>query len=398
MCCMKNWESYIDRQKEEYTRFRYPKELDAGIVVVIPCYNEPGLQATLHGLRACKPPAVNVLVAVIINSGVLSNNEAVNRNRITYEEVNRFATRYNESNFSFLPVLFEGLPRKHAGVGLARKIGMDLAVEHFWRNKTERGIIISLDADCLVSPNFLTSIYEAFQQDPRLGVTIHKVYHRVDEPGSKLEKQVRQYEAYLDYYRGMLKKIGFPYYYQTIGSAFAVLADPYVKVGGMGRQQGGEDFYFLHKVFEHGKAKELDDVVVYPLARYSDRVPFGTGPALQKMTGGSENTLEVYSRRSFLELKCLFDLVDAFFKQGREGVTARLHGLHPALSSYLKEIDFIGMVDDCNGNSTRLDTFRKRFFHHFNAFRIIKYLNRVHPNPFPREPISTVLSHPSSAG
>lgn len=394
MLRVKNWKSYIDRQKKEYTRFRYPKEFGAEIVVVIPCYNEPGLRATLHGLRACEPPAVSTLVAVIINSGVLSNNDAVAQNRITYDEVNLFASRYNESNFSFLPVFFEGLPRKHAGVGLARKIGMDLAVEHFLRNRTERGIIISLDADCLVSSNFLTSIYEAFQQDDRLRVTIHKVRHRVDEPGSELEKQVRQYEAYLDYYRGMLKEIGFPYYYPTVGSAFAVLADTYVKVGGMGRQQGGEDFYFLHKVFEHGKAKELNDVTVYPLARYSDRVPFGTGPALQKMMDEAGNTPTVYSRRSFLELKGLFDLVDAFFRQDREGVAARLHGLHPALSRYLNEIDFMRMVDDCNGNSTRLDTFRKRFFHHFNAFRIIKYLNRVHPDPFPREPISAVLSHP----
>lgn len=398
MLRVKNWKSYIDRQKKEYTRFRYPKDLDAGIVVVIPCYNEPGLQATLHGLRACELPAVNVLVAVIINSGVLSNNDAVIQNRITYEEVNQFAARYNEPNFSFLPVLFEGLPSKHAGVGLARKIGMDLAVEHFWKNKTEQGVIISLDADCLVSPNFLTSIYETFQQDPRLGVTIHKVCHRVDEPASELEKQVRQYEAYLDYYRGMLKEIGFPYYYHTVGSAFAVSASAYVKVGGMGRQQGGEDFYFLHKVFEHGKARELNDVIVYPLARYSDRVPFGTGPALQKMMDETGNTLEVYSRRSFLELKGLFDLIDTFFRQDREGVAARLHGVHPALLSYLNEIDFMGMVDDCNGNSTRPDTFRKRFFHHFNAFRVIKYLNRVHPNPFPRESISTVLSHPSPAG
>src|SRR5690554_1569815 len=144
---MKNWESYINRQKEEYTCFRYPQEVGAEMVVVIPCYNEPGLLGTLHGLRACNPSAVNVLVAVIINAGVLAGTEAVEQNRITYDEINLFASRYNTPNFTFLPLIFEGLPRKHAGVGLARKIGMDLALEHFWRNKTERGVIISLDAD-----------------------------------------------------------------------------------------------------------------------------------------------------------------------------------------------------------------------------------------------------------
>jgi hypothetical protein len=59
------------------------------------------------------------------------------------KRTNLFAERYNEDSFVFLPLLFEDLPRKHAGVGLARKIGMDLAVEHFLRNEKPRGIIVS---------------------------------------------------------------------------------------------------------------------------------------------------------------------------------------------------------------------------------------------------------------
>lgn len=384
---MKLWKSYIARQNKDYTRIRYPNEFDAGMVVVIPCYDEPGLIETLLNLALCHRPSVNVLVAVVVNSSVLANQQAVAQNRTTFNEVESFAKRYDDTGITFFPLLFEKLPRKHAGVGLARKIGMDLAVEHFLNNGTEDGVIVSLDADCTVSPNFLTSIYQSFQQDSWLCVTLHEVSHRVESLENHLEDSIRQYEQYLEYYSSMLKYIGFPYFYRTIGSAFAVSADAYVKVGGMGRQQGGEDFYFLQKVFELGKTKELKKTVVYPLARYSSRVPFGTGPALEKMRLQEEGVLHVYSIRSFMELKKLFDLVDDFFKIDIEKAEAMIEALHPALKIYFEDIGLKDMIDDCNRNSSRLETFKKRFFHHFNAFRIIKYLNSVHPDPFSYEHI-----------
>src|SRR5690554_1017888 len=386
---MKKWESYIKRQKEEFTRIPYPKEANAATIVVIPCLNEPGLLETLHDLFACTRPGVNVLIAIVINSGVQTDEASVLQNRATYSEVKDFSRQYNQTGFTFFPLLFEELPRKHAGVGLARKIGMDLAVNHFLENKSTGGVIVSLDADCLVSPDFLISIHHAFLEDSRLNATIHHVKHRVEKKDPILEKSIRQYEAYLRYYRYMLKKIDFPYYYQTIGSAFAVTADTYVKVGGMGRQQGGEDFYFLQKVFEFGKVKELAEAKVYPLARYSDRVPFGTGPALERMMHHPEEPLKVYSRRSFLELGRLFSRVDSFYRQPNDVMARYITDLHPELLAYLEEIGFEDILLDCNSNSARLDTFRKRFFHHFNAFRIIKYLNRVHPDPFPLEEVSS---------
>mgnify|MGYP000896856337 CR=1 FL=1 len=159
----------------------YPREVGAGMIVVIPCFNEPELRETLHSLRACHRPRVNVLVAIVMNSSERSDDDAVRQNRSTYAEVKAFSDRYNEPALSFFPLLFEGLPRKHARVGLARKMGMDLAVDHFLKNDMTRGVIVSLDADCLVSPNFLVSIHDAFQNDPRICTTIHDFSHRSEE-------------------------------------------------------------------------------------------------------------------------------------------------------------------------------------------------------------------------
>lgn len=387
---MKHWKPYIDRQNAAYTRVAPSPAINADLVVVIPCYNEPCLFDTLHNLRSCARPSSNVMTIVVFNAGERSDEAGIMQNRVSYEQAVLFADKYNEPGFHFLPVLFERLPRKHAGVGLARKIGMDLAVAHFLHNENYRGVIVSLDADCTVSDHYLTAIHNAFFHEPRPDVTVHHFHHRVEKNDPALENAVRQYEAYIRYFRDMLKQTGFPWYFHTIGSAFAVAADAYVRVGGMGRQQGGEDFYFLQKVFALGKVKELNDAGVYPLARFSDRVPFGTGPALQKIIGEPDGIMKVYSRRSFSELKRLFEIKDSLYQKEYQDIVNAMAQLHPSLGEFLLQNGFPEDMADCNKNSASLATFQKRFFHHFNAFRIIKYLNAVHPDPFQYEKISEV--------
>ncbi len=388
---MKHWKPYTERQKPEYNRIALPAEVNAEVIVVIPCFNEPALFDTLHSLRATVRPNVNLLTVIVFNSGEQSDEKGVLQNRLSYEQTLLFAEKYNEPGFHFFSLLFERLPRKHAGVGLARKIGMDLAVTHFLHNNNPGGIIISLDADCTVSDHFLDSIYSAFSADNSLNVTLHNFFHRVEMDDLLPVHAVRQYEDYIRYYREMLRQTGFPYYYHTIGSAFAVAADAYVRVGGMGRQQGGEDFYFLQKVFALGNVKELNDTFVYPMARLSQRVPFGTGPALQKIMEEPDGIMRVYSRKSFYELKRLFGMKDSFFGMKSEDVNVMITELDSSLVDFLQMTGFIDEVADCNRNSASLATFQKRFFQHFNAFRIIKYLNYSHPDPFLYEKISNVV-------
>ena len=187
----------------------------------------------------------------------------------------------------------------------------------------------------------------------------------------------------------MLRYVGFPYYYHTIGSAFAVSADAYVRVGGMGRQQGGEDFYFLQKIFQLGHIKDLNSVYVYPLARFSDRVPFGTGPALQKILEEPDKRIKIYSKESFSNLKLLFDMKEKFFKIDEAKIKIYIEELHPMLQCFLEETNFVHNINECNSNCSNKNSFNKRFFHHFNCFKIIKYLNYVHPSPFNFEKIDS---------
>jgi len=384
---MKNWLSYINKQKSEYRHTQLPTEHRVDMVVVIPCYNEPDVMTTLQSLLRSASPEISCMVAVIINSGEHAGQHAVEQNRKTMSEIQQFSEQHSRKEMQIVPLLFENLPKKHAGVGLARKIGMDLAVEYFYQMQNERGIIVSLDADCTVSDNFLANIHRAFKHNDKQNATIHNFLHRAENNDPTIEKAVRQYETHIRTFSNRLKEIGFPSYYHTIGSAFAVSADAYVRAGGMGRQQAGEDFYFLQKVFALGNVTLLEDVFVYPMARFSDRVPFGTGPALQKIIDEQHNSLKTYSTQSFEELKRFFDRKDSFFKTEKSTIQSSIIDLHPALHLFIEDNHILEAIEDCNRNCATIQSFQKRFFHHFNAFMIIKFLNFVHPNHFEKEPI-----------
>jgi hypothetical protein len=388
---MKHWRKYLSIQKKEYMQSALPIDFKADAVVVIPCFNEPALNITLTDILEKSTTEEKLLVVVVINSSVLTSESIVEKNRQTYLRTQEFAFVNSTPSVKIVPIIVEGLPRKHAGVGLARKIGMDLAIDYFLRIDNPEGIIISLDADCTISGNYFPNIINTFKTDKKISVVILNFDHRVEEGDLLLERAIRQYESYIRYFENALKCTGFPYYYHTIGSAFAVSADAYVQVGGMGRQQGGEDFYFLQKVFQMGSVKELPDVFVYPLARYSDRIPFGTGPALRKIIEDPENEMTVYSVDSFIILKTLFDMKDTFFRQSEEFIQSNIGQMHPSIKDFLIETHFVEDINDCNSNSATLVTFQKRFFHHFNAFKVIKFLNYVHPKYFELQPLSSSL-------
>ena len=247
---MRHWQKYIQKH-QAYNKYAVPVDFNYGMVVVIPCFDEPNVLTTLRSLMQCAPAQHPVGVLVVVNSSELSDEAIIKRNRATYKNLIAFAEEHNQPQLSFHALLCESLPRKHAGVGLARKIGMEWAVRGFLQSGNSDGVIISLDADCTVSENYLQLIEPQFAvYSPNCCVLNFKHRTRGDSPA--LQNAIDQYENYMWYFRNALKAIDFPFYYHTIGSAFAVLADAYVRTGGIGRQQGGEDFYFLQK--EIGRA------------------------------------------------------------------------------------------------------------------------------------------------
>jgi hypothetical protein len=353
------------------------------IIVVIPCYNEPDMMQTIKSLFDCDRGDFGVEIILVVNSYAISPEAVKNANRISFQEAGRFALANNAPGFSLYPILLEELPGHQTGAGLPRKTGMDEAVRRFRENNLPQGIIVSLDADTTVKRNYLTEIYRCFRQYRLRSATI-EFHHPVEhlDPEDAVRKATEAYERYLRHYRSALEYTGYPYAYYTIGSAFAVTMETYRQAGGMGKQQAGEDFYFLQKVFPLGKTRFIDTTCVYPAARTSDRVPFGTGPAIAKMIKEKRFFKSAYRKEAFDELKALFDRIPSFYQSSPGQIEALIKDFPEHLRNFLNVNDFPAKIEEINRHTASLENFRKRFFNYFTAFRIVKYLNSVHPDPF----------------
>lgn len=339
------------------------------MIVVVPCYDEPCLDRTLDSLYKASDASINVEVIIVINSGEQASDDVVSQNRLTYHFCQELATKW-KGHLILTPVLHENLRRKHAGAGYARKLGLDLAIARFLANDRVDGILISLDADTLVDFNYFTAIYSCFKAQAGLYGAVISFEHPLNDPDNTINLAIAHYELHLRYVNLCLKASGFPYAHHTVGSAFAISAGAYVKHGGMNRRQGGEDFYFLHKLFPHGDFVELNTTCVIPSARPSGRVPFGTGPQIRVFI--EQGYLVTYSFEVFLVLKELFDHVGAFF-------TSDDYSFLPSvMQSFLEQYDFVAQLKEIRSNVASREAFIKRFFVFFNAFTVVKFLNFAH--------------------
>ncbi len=370
-------DKYLKKQNKPALIEQSP-ETDLGIVVVIPCFREPCILQTLQSLLQCNLPLQKVEIIVLINHSEIASDEIKNYNQQTKREVENWITNNNIGKFSFFAIGPVELPKKWAGVGLARKSGMDEALRRFNMINKPNGIIVSLDADTLVSPNYLVEIEKHFARYPKnVGATI-SFQHQTEGLEEKQLQGILLYEKYLLYYKNSLSFIGYPNPMFTVGSAFAVTAESYVKRGGMTRRQAGEDFYFLQTLAQLGNVGEITTACVFPSARLSDRIPFGTGPALAKWMNNEIDLTKTYNFQAFIDLKSFFDVRSKLYQENEVGYKKHLSFLPESVSDFLMYDNFWIELDDLNKNCSTLKSFQGRFFQKFNAFKILKYLNFAH--------------------
>ncbi|WP_347838490.1 glycosyltransferase family 2 protein [uncultured Draconibacterium sp.] len=355
-----------------------------GIIVVIPCLREPDLYQTLNSLYSCNLPNCLVEVLVLINHSETAEPETIQLNTVTKTNADKWIAEHTKSGIRFYALGPVVLKKKWAGAGLARKKGMDEAIARFNSFNHTGGILVSLDADTLVAKNYLTEIEKHFIKNPKhVGATLAFEHQKIalDE---KHRRGIELYEKYLAYYKRALQFAAYPYAMFTIGSAFAVKADAYVKRGGMNRRQAGEDFYFLQNLVQLGTVGEITSTKVYPSSRLSDRVPFGTGPVLQKWMKGEEDLRSTYNFEAFKNIRELFLQINKLYKIQPEEYEAFIKSLSQAMRNFLEVDNFYAELNDLNNNCSRPETFHQRFFQKFNAFKILRFLNFAHEKFYPK--------------
>ncbi|MEO1451979.1 MAG: hypothetical protein AAFV07_20780, partial [Bacteroidota bacterium] len=274
-------------------------------------------------------------------------------------------------NLRHFALSLDPMPRKHAGVGLARKIGMDEAVDRLLQAENPSGLVVGLDADCSVSPNYLQALSHASMNFPKKEAFSLNFTHPLkgDEFSPEIYAAITDYELYLRFYVEALRWAGHPHAFHCIGSSMAVRADAYQARGGMNRRKAGEDFYFLQKFIQEGTLAELNETTVYPAPRASHRVPFGTGKAVQTLL--DQDTGQTgFAWESFIWLKNFIHQIPHWYRHDPE-----IH--NHSLTIYLIEKGWLDKIKEIRSQVKTEAAFVKRFYKWFNGLRVLQYLHEA---------------------
>jgi hypothetical protein len=367
-------------------------EAGTSVIVIIPCFLEPDILKTLQSLLTCTPIQGLAEVIVLINESENCTRADSDYNKGTLNEIQQWIEEHPKDWLKFHPVGPVRFPPKWAGVGLARKTAMDEALYRFNFLNLSEGIIVSLDADTLVEKNYFQAITEHFQlHKDDVGATL-RFSHTTEEFPERQKLGIRLYEQYLWYYKNALGFCGYPNALYTIGSAFAVKADAYMKRGGMTRRKAGEDFYFLQTLTQIGHIGEINATCVYPSARVSQRVPFGTGPFMKKWMDGSDMEYFTFNFEAFRDLKKFFDQRHKFYRVTKEELLQSESLWPESIKAYIQEERLLDDFENLSENCSRQEIFNNRFFQIFNAFRILKFLNFAHPVYYIKKPLAECIS------
>ncbi len=345
-------------------------------IIVIPCYREPDWKTTLDCLAQCESPTNPIEVLVILNHSEVDCDAVKAEQHIALQSIREWSIQHGSHQMQFHAIDASNLPKKHAGVGLARKIGMDEGLHRLnGAGNLRDGFIACLDADCRCQANYLLALEDHFQQHPKTpGCSLYFEHPMDGDLTPETYDAVIKYELHLRYYVEALRFASFPYAYHTVGSSMAVRPFAYMSQGGMNRKKAGEDFYFLNKIIPMGNFTEINDSVVIPSPRTSDRVPFGTGRAVAKYYGQSH--FPTYAWSSILELKSFFTWVhqhDPFTdKSNRIPDSRHLPGI---MSEYMDATNGWDQWQKCIASTCDLKTYRRRFFQWFDAFQCMKCLH-----------------------
>jgi hypothetical protein len=169
------------------------------------------------------------------------------------------------------------------GVGLARKIAADTSLSLINDGIIKHPWIFSTDADVELPAGYFETVNDLASDNAAVCLNFKHVSE--DESMSTLQSH---YDFKLRYYQQGVSHIESCYHYIPLGSTLIVNAQAYVQVRGFPCRSGGEDFYILNKLAKVGHIYQPEKPVVKINIRFSDRVPFGTGPALQKLADDVE--------------------------------------------------------------------------------------------------------------
>jgi hypothetical protein len=361
-------------------------ETDFSGAVVIPALAESShLFATLASLAANPAELLaRFLIVVVVNQK--ADAPAADRldNGATLARLATYSLDFASLRLAWVDAASPGreLPIKGGGVGLARRIGLDLALPRLAGDGNDT-LLVSLDADTLVEPTYLPAIVRHFRET-EAGGSVIPFHHR--QGTTEEQAAIERYELFLRHYVLGLALASSPYAFHTVGSAMACTASAYVRVGGMNTRSAGEDFYFLQQLHRTGGVSQVCGTLVHPSPRSSHRVPFGTGRAVARALAEGEETVAFYRPECFALLGQWLALAAENPDARGVDMEQQAAAISPHLAAYLGSVGLSVVWDRLRQHSRDRRMFLGSFHGWFDAFKTLKLIHHLAAGPFPRCP------------
>jgi hypothetical protein len=387
-------------------------------VVVIPAYAEKELLFyTQASIVQNQPSSLEYsFVLCVVNNKDNSPPEAIENNIQTIEHLKALIARKSLKRFSaeqkiyhllvdiadsklklgYINAMSKGfeLPQNDGGVGMARKIGMDMALRLLRKSSAFPNLILSLDADTLVRENYLSVIKKSFTPEIKTAIVAYE--HQMPET-YEAQAAIVCYEIFLRYWILGLRYSKSPWAFHSIGSTIAVSTEAYIGVRGMNRREAGEDFYFLNKLAKTGGINYIKETCVYPSARLSTRVPFGTGKRIKRfLSGVCKEEYSLYDTRIFTILGDWLKLMNGNFLLDENEILTKAEKIHPLLKAFLNINGFAIIWLKIRHNSKDEKTLARQFNDWFDGFKTLKLINYFTKEVYPQvnmfEALDRILS------
>ncbi|MBI2417590.1 MAG: glycosyltransferase family 2 protein [Ignavibacteriales bacterium] len=365
-------------KREVYTNIRH----QINMVVVVPALAEDGQIDTL--IESLQNQDIELLHQVLFLFVVNNPEDAepeieANNTRVILRLRKIINNPHTNLQIGYIDCSSRGMamPVKDAGVGLARKTGMDAALNLFSMPGKDN-VLVCLDADCEVSTNYLNELFITFRAGKAKTAAV-RFEHRLPEE-ALARHSIIAYELFLLHYQLGMRLAESYYSYHSVGSTIACTAETYIKCEGMNMLKAGEDFYFLQKAAKLAKIQLLANAVVYPSARRSVRVPFGTGQRIDSYLRAGEPDYSVHNMQSFLIVKKWLNLFTRMADQSPVEIIIESEKISRHLSAFLVERGFLVSWAKIQKNGGDIAKQQRVWF---DAFKTMMLLHHLRDSAFP---------------
>ncbi len=270
------------------------------------------------------------------------------------------------------------------GVGLARRIGADIALSLKARGLVRARGFGCTDADVELPEHY----FEAGEVGIRHASAALFPFEHLVSDDTELGRATALYELSLRYYVLGLAHAGSCYAYQSLGSTLYVDFDAYARVRGFPKRRAGEDFYLLDKLAKLGTLRRLHGPTIRIRARRSERVPYGTGPGVRRLIGlgrqGSE--LKLYAPQSFEVLRHVLSTFSGYARtRDLERVRLELAALSGAevVLEYLHSRGFIRALSEAARQAPSAAQLERRLSTWFDALKTLRLIHALRERCLP---------------